>query len=109
MLPAAVAVTLTAGLGAATTVAGTATDSGAQIALTGVTHAQRTMTEDFDLNGGIGADIADLLPAQFPAQDNTGETPGSTQPHTGKGVNGHLGRTVNGHRRRDFTAQTDHA
>ena len=67
------------------------------------------MSEYFDFNGGIGADIANFLPAQFPAQHHTGEAPGSTQPHAGKTVDGHLGRAVDGNTGRDFPAQPDNA
>ena len=94
VLPAAIAVALTAGLGTATPVAGTAADGCGQIALTGIAHAQGAVGKHFDLNRGIFADIADLLPAQLPAQHHTAETPGCAKLHTGQVVDRHLGRAV---------------
>ena len=60
-------------------------------------------------NGGIGADVADLLPAQLPAQHYPLQTHGGAQLHPGKGVDGHLGGAVNLHLRRDLAAQLHHA
>ena len=66
-LPMGIAVALAAGLGTAAPVAGPAADEGGHIALTGVAHTQCAVTEDFDLDGRLGADIADLFSAQFTA------------------------------------------
>ena len=67
MLITAIAIALTAGLGAAATVTGPTANGSGQVALTGITHTQRAMGENLDLNGRIGADIADLFLAQLPA------------------------------------------
>ena len=108
VLPAAVAIALAAGLGAATTVAGTAADDGRHIALTGVAHAQGAVSEDFDLHRGIFTDMANLIPAQFAAEHHAAHTHGSTKHHTRQAVYGHLGRTMNLDRRRDLAAQLHH-
>ena len=109
VLPAAVAVALAAGLGAAATVAGTAADGSGQVALTGIAHAQSTVGKHFDLNGRILADIGDLFPAQFPAQYHPGHAPGRAQPHTGQRMDGHLGRTVDRNTGGDPPAQFHNA
>ena len=53
------------------------------------------MDKDLDFNGGIGADIADLLPAQLPAEHHPLQAHGGAKLDTGQGVNGHLGGAVN--------------
>ena len=109
ILPAAVAITLAAGLSAATPVAGAAADGSGQIALTAVAHAQSAMAENFNLNGRILANVADLFPVQFPTEHHPAQTPGSAQQHAGQRVDAHLGGAVDGHIRRHIFAQTDHA
>ena len=109
VLPAVIAIALPAGLGTAAPVAGTAANGSTEIALTGITHAQSAVTEYFNLNGGVGANIANLLPTQFPAQNHTGKAPGSAHAHTGKAVDGHLSRTMDRHRGRNLPAQPDNA
>jgi hypothetical protein len=104
VFPTAIAVALTAGLRAATAVTTATADGSRQIALTGITHAQCAMSKDFNFDRGIAADIADFLHAQFPAQNHTGQSPGSAKQHAGQRVHGHLGRTVDGNLRRDLTA-----
>ena len=66
------------------------------------------MGKDLDLNGGVGADIADLFLAQFPAEDHPLETPGSQKLHTGQGVDGHLGGAVQGDMGGDLLAKLHH-
>ena len=99
----------TAGLGAAAPVAGAAADGGGEVALTGVAHTQCAVGKDLDLDGGIFADVADLLPAQLPAQHHTGASGGGAEQHTGQAVDGHLGGTVDGHPGGDLPAQLHHA
>ena len=109
VLKAAIAVALAAGLGTAATVAGAAADGGRQVALTGVAHAQGTVGKDFDLNGGVGADVGDLLLAQLSAQDHAAHTQSGTDLDTGQRVDGELGGAVNGHAGGDLTAQPHYA
>ena len=105
LLPVVVAVALAAGLGAASPVAGAAADGGGHIALAAVAHAQGAVDKYFNFNGGVGADIADLLPVQLPAEHHTFDTHGGAHLHTGKGVDGHLRGAVDGNVGGDLTAQ----
>ena len=109
VLPVGVAVALAAGLGAAAPVAGTAADHGRHITLAAVAHAQCAMGKNLNFNGGVGADVADLLPAQFPAQHHPAHAPGGAEHHPGQGVDRHLGGAVEGHMGGDLTAQLHHA
>ena len=104
-LPVVVAVALTAGLGTAAPVAGAAADHGGHIALAGVAHTQRTVGKDLNLNGRVGADVLNLLPAQLPAEHHPLHAHGGAQLHPGQGVNGHLGGAVNGNVGGDLAAQ----
>ena len=108
-LPVGVAVALAAGLGAAAPVAGAAADHGGHIALAGIAHAQRAMDEDFNFNGRVGADVADFLPAQLPAEDDPLDAHGGAQQHAGQRMDGHLGAAVDGNAGGDLTAQLHHA
>ena len=108
-LPVGVAVALAAGLGAAPTVAGAAADHGGHVALAGIAHAQRAMDENFNFNGRVGADIADLLPAQLPAENNPLYAHGGAQQHAGQRMDGHLGTAVDGNAGGNLTAQLHHA
>ena len=96
IFPIAIAIALTARLRTPSPVAGTAANGRRKIALTGITHTQRTMTEHFDLHRRSLANIADLIPAQLPAEHHPFQTPSRQQPHTGQRMDRHLGRTVNG-------------
>ena len=107
VLPAVIAVALTAWLGAAAPVSGPSADCRRQIALTGIAHAQCAVTEHFNFDGGVLADIADLLTAQLPAENYPLETPCGAELHPGQGVNGHLGGAVNGNFRGNLSAETD--
>ena len=109
VFPAAVTVALAAGLGAPSPIAAAAANGGGQIALAGIAHAQCAVTEDLDLNGRMLADIANLLPAQFPAEHHPAQTPGRAQQHAGQGVNGHLGGAVQRNGRGDPAAKLHHA
>ena len=106
--PVVITVALTAGLSTAAPVAGAAADHGRHIALAAVAHAQCAMGKDFDFDGGMGTDVADLLPAQFTAQDHPLQAHGSAQLHAGQTVNSHLGRAVDGDVRSDLAAQLHH-
>ena len=108
-LPVGIAVALAAGLGAAAPVAGASADERGHIALAGIAHAQSAVTEDLDLDGGIGADVLDLLPVQLPAQDHPAHAHGGTQLDTCQIVNGHLGGAVEGHMGGDLAAQLHNA
>ena len=108
-LPVGVAVALAAGLGAAAPVAGAAADHGGHVALAGIAHAQRAMDEDFNFNGRVGADVADFLPAQLPAENDPLDTHGGAQQHAGQRMDGHLGAAVDGNAGGDLTAQLHHA
>ena len=109
VFPAAVAVALTAGLGTAAPVAGPTADGGGQVALSGIAHAQRTVGEHLDLDGGILADVGDLIPAQLPAQHHPAHAPSRAQQHAGQAVDGHLGGAVDGNVGCDLSAQLHHA
>ena len=109
VLPAAVAIALAAGLGAAAPVAGAAADGGGEIALAGVAHAQGAVGENFNFNGGVGADVADFLPAQLPAQHHSGHSPGRAEQHAGEGMDGHLSGAVDCHLGCNLAAQPHHA
>ena len=54
------------------------------------------MAEDLDLNGGMLADVGDLVPAQLPAQHHPGHPQVGAQLHPVQGVDGHLGGAVDG-------------
>ena len=96
VLPAVIAVALAAGLGTAAPVAGAAADGGGEVALAGIAHAQRAVGKDLDLDGGIFADKADLLPAQLPAEHHPGAAHARAQEHAGQTMDGHLGGAVDG-------------
>ena len=66
------------------------------------------MAEDLNLYGGILADVADLLPAQLPAEHHPLHAHGGAQLHAGQGVDGHLRGAVHRHLRRDLAAQLRH-
>ena len=108
VLVAAVAVALAARLGAAATVAGATADGCGEIALAGVGHAQCAVAEYLDLNGGVGGDIADLLPAQLTAQHHTAPTHSGAKLHAGQIVDGHLGGSVDGNVGSDLLTQLHH-
>ena len=63
ILVTAVAVTLPAGLGAATPVAGTTANGCRQLALAGIAHTKSAMAKHFNFNGGLLTNIPDLVPA----------------------------------------------
>ena len=92
--PLAPAVFQPAGLGAQPPVAAAAPDQGGQVALARVAHAQRPVAEHLDLNGGILADVRDLVPAQLPGQDRPGHPQVGALLHPVQGVDGHLGGGV---------------
>ena len=108
-LPAAIAVALAAGLGAAAPVAGPAADGGGQITLSAVAHTQSAVDKNFNFDGGIGADIPDFLPAQLPAEHHPLQAHGGAKLHPGQGVDGHLGGAVDGNVGSDLAAQLHHA
>ena len=108
-LPAAIAVALTAGLGAAAPVAGAAADGGGEIALPAVAHTQSAVDEDFNLDGGVRADVADFLPAQLPAENHPLQAHGGAQLHPRQGVDGHLSGAMDGNMGGNLAAQLHHA
>ena len=108
IFPPGVAVALAAGLGAAPPVAGPAADHGGEIALAGIAHAQGSVAEDLDLDGRMGADIADLLPVQLPAQDHPLDAHGGAHLDTCQIVDRHLGGAVDRHMGGDLAAQLHH-
>ena len=109
VLPAGVAVALTTGLGAAAPVAGPGTNHGGEITLAGVAHTQGSVAENFNFNGGVGADVLNLVPAQFPAEDHPPDSHGGAHLDTGQVVYGHLGGAVDRHMGRNLAAQLHHA
>ena len=62
------------------------------------------MGENFNFNGRIGADVADLVPAQLTAQDNAGHAPGGAELDAVQIVDGQLGGAVEGDMGCDFPA-----
>ena len=92
--PAAPAVLHPAGLGTQAPVAAAPPDEGGQVALPGVAHTQGPVDKGLDLNGGVGADIFDLVPAQLPGQHRPGHAQVGALLHPVQGVNGHLGGAV---------------
>ena len=66
------------------------------------------MGENFNFNGGVGADIADFLPVQLPAQHHPLDAHGGAQQHAGQRMDGHLGAAVDGNAGGDLTAQLHH-
>ena len=108
ILPVGIAVALTAGLGAAATVAGATSDDGGQVALAAIAHTQSTVGKHFNFNGGVGADVGNFLPAQFPAENHPAHAHGSAELYAGQGVNGHLGGAVKADLGSDLLAKADH-
>ena len=107
-LPPAVAVALAAGLGTPAPVTGPSADHRGHIALPGIAHAQRSMGKYLNFNGRAGADVADLLPGQLPAQNHPAHAHGRAQLHPRQGVNRHLGGAVDGHLGGNLAAQLHH-
>ena len=91
------AVAQAAGLGAQTTVAAAATQHRGEETLSRVAHAQRSVDKGLNLNGGVGADVGDLLGGQLPGQHRPGEAQIRTAFHAIQVVNGHLGGGVEVH------------
>ena len=85
-----------AGLGAQAPVAGAAADDRGEEALAGVAHAQGPVGEHLDLDGGVLADVFDLIPAQLPGEDRPGHAQVGHHLHTVQIVDGHLGGGVDG-------------
>ena len=94
--PAAPAVLHPAGLGTQAPVAAAPPDEGGQVALPGVAHTQGPVDKGLDLNGGVGADIFDLVPAQLPGQHRPGHAQVGAGPDPVQAVDGHLGGGVEG-------------
>lgn len=67
------------------------------------------MDENFNFNGRVGADVADFLPAQLPAENDPLDTHGGAQQHAGQRMDGHLGASVDGNAGGDLPAQLHHA
>ena len=67
------------------------------------------MAEDLDLDGGMGADVADLLPVQLPAEDHPLDAHGGAHLDPCQIVDRHLGRAVDRHMGGDLAAQLHHA
>ena len=109
VLASAEAVGQAAGLGAAAPVAGAAADGGGEIALAGIAHTQGAVGKNLDFDGGIFTDMADLLPAQLPAEHHPGHAPGGAEQHPGQGMDGHLGGAVDGDLRGDLFAKLHNA
>ena len=82
------------GLGAQAPVARAPPDDGGQETLTGVTHAQGPVGEHLDLNGGVLADVFDLVPGQFPGEHRTGHAQVGHHLDAVQVVDGHLGGGV---------------
>ena len=99
--PALPAVLEAAGLGAQAPVARPAPDDRGQEALAGVAHAQRPVDKGLDLNGGVGADVLDGVPAQLPGEHHPLHAQIGAAQHPVQGVDGELGgavdRQVGGH------------
>ena len=83
-----------AGLGAQAPVAAAPPYDRGQEALTRVAHAQRPVDKYLDLNGGVCADVGDVLPGQFPAEHHTAHAQVGGSLHAVQAVNGHLGGGV---------------
>ena len=67
------------------------------------------MSENFDFNRGVGADVPNFLPVQFPAENDPLDAHSGAKQNAGKGVNGHLGGGVNRDMGGNLTAQLYHA
>ena len=98
-----------AGTGAAAPVSASPAQKGAHIALAADAHAQGPVHKDLGFDGTFLGDMADLLPAQLPGQDD----PGKSHICQGQGpfqaLDAHLGGTVKGQPRRNLPGQLGHA
>ncbi len=84
-------VEVAAGLGALSAVAAASADGVTQVALPAVADAQRAVDEGLQLQAGGGADLTDLLQAEFTSQDGALETHFFKEGHPLGGVVVHLG------------------
>ena len=107
--PVAPAVFEAAGLGAQTAVAAAAADDGGQVALSRIAHAQGAVGKGLDLNGRVLADVADLIPAQFPGEDRPGKAQFGALLHAVQAVHGHLSGGVQGELRSHLVEHPGHA
>ena len=92
-----VAVVHAAGLGTAAPVAAAAADDAGEVALAGVAHTQGPVNKYLDLDGAHGADLGDLLPAQFPGQDHPADAHVRRLEDAGDGVDSHLRGSMDRH------------
>ena len=67
------------------------------------------MNKCLDLNGCVGADVFDLVPAQFPGQHRPGHTQVGTLFHSVQGVDSHLGGAMKMQVRGHLTQHPGHA
>ena len=94
--PLAPAIAQPAGLGAQAPVAAAGADHGGEEALAGIAHTLGAVAEHFDLNGGMGADVADLIPGKLPGQHRPGAAQIRRPLHAVQIHNAHLGAGVDG-------------
>ena len=67
------------------------------------------MGKGLDLNGRVLADVADLIPAQFPGEDRPGKAQLGALLHAVQTVYGHLSGGVQGELRRPLVEHPGHA
>ena len=91
------AVAQAAGLGAQAAVAAPAADDGGEKALAGVAHALRAVNKGLDLNGGVGADVGDLVGGQLPRQHRPGAAQVGALAHAVEVHHAHLSAGMDGH------------
>ena len=66
------------------------------------------MGEDLNLNGGIGADVGDLVPGQLPGEDHAGHALVRAELHAVQVVDAHLGGGVDRHIRGHLAEHPEH-
>ena len=85
---------LTAGLRTQTAVAAAPADDGAHIALTGITHAQSSVAEYLQLDGGEAAEFRDFIRVQFSGEADPAEAHGGAHLDALQIVDAHLRAAV---------------
>ena len=94
--PAAPAVFQPAGLGAHAPVAAAAPNDRGEKALAGVAHAQSAVAEHLNFDGGVLADVGDLIPGQLTGEHHPAHPQVCARLDPVQGVDGHLGGGMDG-------------
>ena len=102
-------VALTAGLGAQTAVAAATANHGAHVTLSGIAHAQSAVSEDLNLDGGVRADVGDLVPVELPRETDALQAHRGAHLHALQAVNAHLRAAVKLKTRQGTPQDLDHA